>query len=80
MPSGLRLACVVLAGKDGGEPWVTPARATRERDGRTSYEDVVTWCSPERRKAWTEMALAAVRPHLQAPPAREEAQDGYCPF
>lgn len=80
LPSGLRIASVVIAGQDGS-PWVTPARTCyTDGDGRKHYTDIVTWCSPERRRAWYEAALATVRPHLAAPPAREEAPDGYASF
>ncbi len=64
-----------------GQPWVTPARTCyTDPEGRKHYSDVVTWASPERRRAWSEAALTTVWPHLQVPPAREEADRGYCPF
>lgn len=80
LPSGLRIAAVVLAGQDSS-PWVTPARTCyTDPEGRKHYSDVVTWATPERRRAWSEAALACVRPYLAAPPAREEVRDDYAPF
>lgn len=79
MPSGLILLCSVLQGERG--PWVCPpSRSWTDGQGTKRYEDLVEFASPERKRAWQDLALAAVRPHLTAP-TREEAQDGaYCPF
>lgn len=79
MPSGLILSCSVLQGENG--PWVCPpSESWTDSQGNRQRRNLVEFTSPERKRAWQELALAAVRPHLTAP-VREEAGDGaYCPF
>lgn len=79
MPSGLVMAITVLQGENG--PWVAlPNQQWTDSQGNKRYTDLVEFTSPERKRAWQDLALAAVRPHLTAPAREEEPRGEYCPF